>query len=76
VAELTVVFRKRTTGAEAERILDQLEIITGLHAEQVEGARRYNLDESKDVLIAMASIKGHLDAISGAWPTHLELDIE
>jgi hypothetical protein len=73
---MTVVFRKRTTGTEAERILDQLETITGLHAEEVGGTRRYNLDESKDLLIAMASIKGHLNEISDTWPTHLELDVE
>ena len=76
VADVTLALRKRTHGSEPDRILDQLELVTGLHGEHVEGARRYNLDESRDLLIAMASIKGHLDEISDTWPTHLSIDVE
>jgi hypothetical protein len=71
----TIVARKLTTGSEAERILDQLERVTGLHGEHVEGGRRYNLSETKDLIIAMASLKGHLDEISATWPTHVTIGV-
>ena len=71
----TVVIRKLTNGTEADRILDQLEDATGLHGERVEAGRSYDLSESKDLIIAMTSIKGQLDAISDTWSVHLELDL-
>jgi len=71
----TVVIRKLTSGTEAERILDQLER-TGLHGEHVEGGRRYDLDESRDLVIAMASIRGQLDGISEKWPIHLAMEVD
>jgi hypothetical protein len=76
VGTTTVVMTKRTDGSEAERILDQLESVTGLHGKRVGGTRRYDLDESKDLIIAMASIKGQLDEISASWPAHIGIDIE
>jgi hypothetical protein len=76
VAITAVVIRKRTEGAEADQILDRLEAVTGLNGERAEGARRYGLGESRDLVIAMASIRGQLEEISSTWQTHLELDLE
>jgi hypothetical protein len=76
VPTTTVVVRQLTNGTEGERILDQLESVTGLHGERVEAGRRYDLSDSRDLVIAMASIKGQLDAISDEWPIHLEIDVD
>jgi hypothetical protein len=72
----TVVVRKLTDGTEADFILDQLERITGLHGERFDGGRRLDLTDSKDLVIAMASIRGQLDAISDTWPIHLGLELD
>jgi hypothetical protein len=71
----SVVARKLTTGTESDRILDQLERVTGLHGQHVEGGRRYNLSETKDLVIAMASLKAQLDEISATWPIHLTIGV-
>jgi hypothetical protein len=71
----TVTFRRLTNGTEGETILDQLETATGLHGERVDAGRRYDLSDSRDLMIAMASIKGQLDTISASWPIHLEIDV-
>ncbi len=75
IVATTVFIRQLTNGTEANRILDALEAVTGLHGEPVEGGRSYNLDDSRDFVIAMASIKGQLDAISDTWPIHLGMDV-
>jgi hypothetical protein len=76
VATTTVFIRTRAKDDEAERILDRLESLTGLHGARADAGRSYDLTEARDLVIAMASIKGQLDAISDAWPSHLEIDID
>ena len=73
---LVIRSARRRTGPEAERILDELERVTGLPGKHVETGRSYNLTEAKDLMIAMASIRGQLDAISTIWPTHLGIELE
>jgi hypothetical protein len=75
VASTTVLLRQRTHGTEAARILDRLESVTGLGGERVEGGRSYDLGES-DLIVAMASIRGHLDSISATWPMHVQLEVD
>ncbi len=75
---VTVVIRVLGPVAEAERILDELELVTGLHGERVEVGRSYDLTEAKDLMIAMASIRDSSTLISATWPTWLgsKLDAE
>lgn len=74
MATTTVFVRQLTTGTEAAEILDRLEGAIGLAGEHVEGGRSYDLGES-DLIIAMASIRWHLDAISATWPSHVRIDV-
>jgi hypothetical protein len=74
VANTTVVVRQLTNGTEAAEILDRLESVIGLSGERVEGGRSYDLGEN-DLIIAMASIRWHLDAISATWPSHVQIDV-
>jgi hypothetical protein len=71
-----VVIRKYAGDGEAERLLDELELIVGLHGEPVDDGRRYDLTESRDWVIAIASMEGQLEKISAAWRDHLRFEPE
>jgi hypothetical protein len=73
---LTILIRQLGSGAEGARILDRLESATGIHGERVEGGRRYDMDASRDLVVAMASITAHLDAITDAWRTYIQIDVD
>jgi len=69
----TLVIRKRTDAPEADDILNQLEGILGFHGERLADGRRYDLDETRDWLIASVSMRAHLDGISDTWSEHLDV---
>ena len=71
-----VVIRKSPGNGEAERLLDELEVVVGIHGEHVVDGRRYDLTESRDWVIAIASMEGQLDELSSGWREHLRFEPE
>ena len=75
MATTTVVVRKVTTGAEAERILDALDAAVELPSDRLSHGRRYTLRARRQVdrASAVATLKGELEKISPAWSTHVTI---
>ena len=70
-----VVIRVISGEAEAEALLDRLELIMGLPGERVPGARRYDLSGTRDWLIAVASMRAHLEELDPEWERRLDLQV-
>ena len=70
-----VVIRVMSGEAEAEPLLDRLEVLMGLRGERVPGGRRYDLSDTKDWLIAVASMRAHLEEVDPEWERHLDLQV-
>ena len=70
-----LVIRIISRGSEAEDLLDRLEVLMGLRAERVPDGRRYDLSDTKDWLIAVASMRVHLEEMDPDWERHLDIQV-
>jgi NADPH-dependent ferric siderophore reductase len=75
VATTTVVVRRITSGAEAERILDALDAAIDLPSDRLSTGRRYTLSERTqgDRASAVATLSAELDKISATWASHVKI---
>ena len=71
-----VTVRPLQSGAEVDRILDQLELRTGLRGRHRDGGRHYDLSHSRDWVIGITSMRAHLDAIAPDWRKRLHFALE